>query len=542
MNVKNIFIISVMAIILLSVLITGLATSTPMVGDEVTHYYLLKKQAADLTTPNFTSLIPTAYGHEDIRILPHVIGWHYLGALVYKVIPSYVSVQIFHFLFFFQLLVASYFLVKDILPSSRSVFFYIILIVSCPMVTLFSITFYQGLPMTAQLVTAFCLLVRKRPVQSSLFMALGLLMKENAILFLPWYIFGVLYVVWKSKNTKVRKVASLLTTATVVLATIVVLELTLFHHTEHHYNPVGNVIQRVTAMQNAKKIATSTAPRTSAASDTAKTATTPHRTPHITFNHPGDVRRSINWLIYPGALFWVMLLFAAFFVIKKRGQCNSSRTVWMLSLVGILYSLCANYLLGKERRDFRYFIPAIPFIFIPIVYFAAPILNFKWVARILIILCVLQVGAALAKTYSLRHISPQQQEVITFLKNNKIPGNYIFMYPEGNYRLFPYQHIWYLSLDVKAMHQHRNGILHNMPTLSEFWQSPPENILQALEKRGIGALVIKKHLIRDLPLDTTNMGIYPLEFTSNLDNYPFLTKKFSNSYADIYYLNLKAHP
>jgi len=118
------------------------------------------------------------------------------------------------------------------------------------------------------------------------------------------------------------------------------------------------------------------------------------------------------------------------------------------------------------------------------------------------------------------------------------------MYPEGNYRLFPYESIWYLDWDTDAVARLRGGGMayRNMPSLSEFWQSPSEDILRALKKREIGALVIKKHLIRDVPLDTDNMGVYPLKFTRDLESNPFLTKKFSNSYADIYYLNSKDDP
>jgi len=116
MKYENAFTIAVMGIAFLGVLTTGLASSTPMIGDEVTHYYFLENQASDLTTLNFTATIPTAYGSDTVRKTTHTILWHYLGAMFYKAIPSFKSVQIFHCLFFIQLLLACYFLVKIFFP------------------------------------------------------------------------------------------------------------------------------------------------------------------------------------------------------------------------------------------------------------------------------------------------------------------------------------------------------------------------------------------------------------------------------------------
>jgi len=67
-----------------SVLFVGLSAPQVMVGDEVTHYYMLKTQSQNLLQPNFTAEIPTNYGDSDIRQYPHSFLWHYVGAVLYR--------------------------------------------------------------------------------------------------------------------------------------------------------------------------------------------------------------------------------------------------------------------------------------------------------------------------------------------------------------------------------------------------------------------------------------------------------------------------
>ena len=60
----------------LAVFLTGISTPQVMVGDEVTHYYMLAHQADDLTKPNFFAEIPVASGGSETRRYPHSFVWH----------------------------------------------------------------------------------------------------------------------------------------------------------------------------------------------------------------------------------------------------------------------------------------------------------------------------------------------------------------------------------------------------------------------------------------------------------------------------------
>ncbi len=191
----------VIVLAVLAVVVTGLSAPQVMVGDEVTHYYMLTHQAEDLTKPNFFAEIPMATGENETRRYPHTFIWHYVGALVYYFTSgSFTAIQIYQAFFFLQLLTVAYFLARDRQGvESRSALAYILVLASLPLCLIFSVTFYQDVPVTAQVLTAFFLLRRGRWLASSLFMSLAIGLKVTAVLFYPSFFLMVLY--WQIKKT-----------------------------------------------------------------------------------------------------------------------------------------------------------------------------------------------------------------------------------------------------------------------------------------------------------------------------------------------------
>ena len=98
----------------LAVLSVGFATPQAMIGDEVTHYYMLVNQSHDITKPNFFADIPQATGKIERRRYPHAFLWHYFGAIVYRLSGhSFFGVQLYQAFFLFQLLTVAYLLAKS---------------------------------------------------------------------------------------------------------------------------------------------------------------------------------------------------------------------------------------------------------------------------------------------------------------------------------------------------------------------------------------------------------------------------------------------
>ena len=141
----------------------------------------------------------------------------------------------------------------------------------------------------------------------------------------------------------------------------------------------------------------------------------------------------------------------------------------------------------------------------------------KIVIAIVAAMAILQGGEVLKKTHDLRNVSPGLREAISFLQKNQVSPPRIFMYPEGNYRLFPYAHEWYLQYKLR-----------------EFWKGDNDIRIRMLRQFGIGAVVIKKHLIADVDEAITNLGVYPTYFVRDLEKDGRFQKLFENRDVMIY--------
>lgn len=198
-NGNQIGVCLIISLAFISVLSVGLLTPQAMVGDEVTHFFMLTNQSENLSNPNFYAEIPTGWGATEVRRYPHSFLWHYLGAIVYRITSgSFLAVQIFQSIFFAQFLFVAYLLAKSRHGNeTRSVLLYLLVLASLPVCLIFSVTFYQDIPMTAQVLTAFFLLRKRHWLAGSLFMCLAIGFKETAMLFLP--AFFVLMMIWEFK-------------------------------------------------------------------------------------------------------------------------------------------------------------------------------------------------------------------------------------------------------------------------------------------------------------------------------------------------------
>jgi hypothetical protein len=153
----------------------------------------------------------------------------------------------------------------------------------------------------------------------------------------------------------------------------------------------------------------------------------------------------------------------------------------------------------KSAPDARFFLPALPFLLLPIAEQTVCLPRPKWLISLLASLAILQGGYVLTKTYRLRQVTPELQEAISWLqKNPPVPAK-VFMYPEGNYRLFPVPHEWYMNYHLR-----------------EFWQADNDLRIAILRSFDVGAVVVKKHLIAPVDQKITNLGVYPDYFVRDI--------------------------
>ena len=296
---------------LLAVLITGLTAPGPMIGDEVTHYYMLVENAEQLPETSFDSRIPVpwAEGGVETRTYPHSNLWHYAGAYIYRILGSSSwSVQVYQALFLLQLILAALAFTRGGGPVSGGRDAVLVLtLLSIPSIVLFSVAFYLDVPATAQVVTAFAFLRRRHWLAGAVFLGLGCMMKETILLMAPGYLYCAYRWMdegWRlSKVRVVRMMASGLIIC--VFCGISAAMLRTHDHDYHALKLIEQVGQKVGIVSKDK-------PKASA-SQKAK-ADAPKKNPPkraLIAAHPGDLRQPVNWVVYAGVVLWGVLLSAA---------------------------------------------------------------------------------------------------------------------------------------------------------------------------------------------------------------------------------------
>lgn len=528
---------AIIGLAFLGVLITGIITPQAMIGDEVTHYYMLVDQSKALPTPNFYAHIPTGWGKEEVRLYPHSCLWHYLGAMVYRVTGgSFQSVQIYQTLFWLQFLWIAFLLARmHSGDDSLAPVLYLLVLASLPISLIFSVAFYQDIPMAAQVLTAFYLLKKRKWIWASIFLAIAIAMKVSALLFVPAFL--LVMGLWEYKAGAWRHaVTALLISVFILAVSSWGVGSALWKYAGSRYYPVEQ-FQKIAYVLKSKFSATQKEKTSTSVQDNQKASARPAPPSSekvkgqkikavtayeakIIANHPGDLRIPENFFIYGGGILWLVIITGGVALIYRRlrrkntnGDATSS---WWLFAVGVWYIATSAYLL-RSAPDARFFLPGLPFVLLPFVEGVVKLPRPRIIIAIVAAIAILQSGQVLKKAYALRNVSPGLKDAISFLQKNPVEPPLIFMYPEGNYRLFPYAHDWYLDYKLR-----------------EFWKGDNDARIAMLQKNRIGAMVIKKHLIADVDDAITNLGVYPGYFVSDVEKDKRFRKVFDNRDVVIY--------
>jgi len=534
----------IICIAVCAVFLVGLSAPQVMVGDEVTHYYMMKTQAKLLPRPNFMAEIPSGWGATEVRRYPHSFGWHYLGAVLYRLFGgSFAVIQLYQALFLAQFLGVAYLLARSRRGvQTRSALPYLLILATVPMTLIFSVTFYQDVPMAAQVLTAFYFLRKERWLIATFFMGFALAVKVTAILFFPAF-FTCLFV-WTVRRCRVGKTAVIVCTSLLIIAlctwglgrSINVYAGSTFYPVEKFHQILHLVQEEISSREKEpikankqEKILAGSAVRTvrqQAGSVTIKQQVPPGKTPDdqakiiseqqasIIANHPGDLRIKANFFIYGGLLLWLLILAGAVAAVLQRMglRCKHpvrEKSFWLWG-TGLSYTFLAAMFL-KSAPDARFFLPGLPFLLLPIAEQTVCLPRPKWLISLLASLAILQGGYVLTKTYRLRQVTPELKEAISWLrKNSPVPAK-VFMYPEGNYRLFPVPHEWYMNYHLR-----------------EFWQADNDLRIAILRNFDIGAVVVKKHLVAPVDQEITNLGVYPDYFVRDIQQDDRLRTVFEN--------------
>lgn len=508
-----------------SVFVVGLSAPQVMIGDEVTHYYMMETQSQLLPQPNFEARIPTNWGTTEVRTYPHSFLWHYLGAILHRLSGgSFAVIQLYQALFMAQFLGVAYLLARSRRGvQTRSTLPYLLVLATIPMTLMFSVTFYQDIPMAAQILTGFYLLRKNRWLPASFFMCLAIGIKVTAILFFP--AFFICLLIWSvQRHGILHALASFGCSAIIILMCTWGLGKSINVYAGSGFYPVEKVhklVKIVRAKINSEQMKPANGSVAQHSGTPAKrNQIISEQDAAIIANHPGDLRIKENYFVYGGVLLWLMIFAGGISVVLQRlgMPCKHPvrETTWWLWGVGLSYSVLVAVFL-KTAPDARFFLPALPFLLLPIAEKTVCLPRAKWFITLVASLAILQGGYVLAKTYNLRRINPELTDAISFLERMPPIPNKVFMYPEGNYRLFPTPHEWYMNYHLR-----------------QFWRADNNTRLAMLHKYGVGAIVIKKYLIASVDSDITKLGVYPDYFVHEIKRDKRFQKVFENSRVVIY--------
>lgn len=529
-----------------STLGVGLATREPMIGDEVTHYYMLTNQAENLLRPVFQAEIPVGWGEPEVRTYPHVNGWHYLGAVIYRLTGRSIGgVQIYQSLFWLQFLLAAAWLARRRNgKGSRVPVLYVLLLATLPVASIFSVAFYQDIPAAAQVLMAFAMAFYGHWISGLIFMLLALSFKVTSFLFVPAFLVVIALNGYKGWSCLGRAIAARRAALRCAVVGLLVLlcsfgwDVVLEKYADGRYYPFEVVSRTFNSWQehlDAKQSTSNVTPTAGVPAEPPASSPEPVDRPslvvtpyekEIIANHPGDLRLPKNYLIYGGGVLWLVLLLGAGWRLCEcafRKRAKETLSSVGLVLTGIAYVLPTAYLV-RTAPDARFFLPAIPFLLLPFVEWVGRSPKIRVTASILSALAILQAGHVYAKVHALRDVPSELREAIAHLKESPPDPARIFMYPEGNYRLFPVPHDWYLRY-----------------WLRDFWQGDNDLRLKILKRERIGAIVVKKHLIGEPDAAYTNLGIYPKAFVKDIDSDPRFRKIFENAGIIIYRVPFASH-
>ena len=470
-------------------------------------------------------------GEPETRRYPHSFFWHYCGAIIYALTNgSFAAIQLYQGFFFLQLLGVAYLLARDRQgDESRSALAYVLVLASLPLSLIFSVAFYQDVPLTAQILTAFYCLRRGQWLVASLFLSLAIGLKVTAVLFYP--AFFLLLIAWQ-----VQRSGWLKGSLACCCALLIVLGSTWFvgravvTYGQAEFYPQARMEKvlkttkesMLTHLPLLSKTLGIDQVNTSLSARPDISGGIREDSPTVIANHPGDLRITENYLVYGGIVLWLIvgyvILAKIFYKVSPPGYCLKCRqpSLW-LYFVGGSYTLLAAWFI-RTSPDARFFLPGLPFLLLPFLEKAVCLPKPKVFITILATLALLQGSYVLQKTYTLRALSPALQEGIRFLAENP-PNGRIFMYPEGNYRFFPAQHEWYLGYRLR-----------------DFWRADNAKRKEMLHRFGVSAVVIKKHLVAPVDDQITNLGVYPIEFVDDIQRDASFLKGFENDALLIYFL------
>lgn len=492
-------------------LITIGICSKPFLGDEIYHFRFAK----DAYNSNSRPVFDSQYGTMEMPTILYTAPpfWSLSLAGLWKITGgiSTIVAQFYQVFFYVIIIVSTYFLAKE-LYSEKAAMISALLVATVPMMVSFSILLYTDIPVTALCLAGILFTIKKKYLLAGIFWSLAILTKNNAAFFLPAVILFLIYM----KDCKcLVKLKNLF----YMFLPICILSLMEFKWRLNAFlnSPIG-IIQGISPKSispegvSGSGIIEYTNRGISLLGKAVSSFFSDRLIPNITFftkkpiEHLNSYSLDIRDLsMYLGVV--LLVLSICYLVRKKYEKKDMSIGIFVMC-----YAISTFFVIGFNT-DIRYFMPMVPLVCILA---SKSLVDCKaiWVKRMVVLVCICQLSAALAYVYQKREISVSIKEGFDFIKNNT-PTDSLVVYPEANLQE-------YAQRKVMWTNSKRSASLRNL-----FWSDDINKIKSVICLNEINYIIIKKNRSYD-DGHVRHLGGYPISFVKKLPDYEFLKLAFDN--------------
>lgn len=470
-------------------------------GDEIYHF----RFARDIFQTGERVTYDPFFGKDFTRQTHYHIPplWHLLLALLWTVAGgvSLHIAQVYHTLYFILLLVAVYYLGKE-LYGEKEAHYSLILAGSVPMIVSFSILFYVDVPVAALAAFTILLIIKGRYFSGGLAFGLTCFTKFNGFFFfIPFLtiIFCLNY-----KNRWLLKSLAFFSAAMLIIAPDLYWRETHFGK-ESHLGNLKNITRDLVlrAHERLRDIKT-----VSPWGQKQLTLKKEEKKVILFYNSSfTNIKDNVKY-------FGLGLPFLLMLYLMRRRFEKKDLLLWGPTFFYFLFFL----FLFKPSADIRYLLPIAPFLCIIASKALSSWSNRKGVFALLGI-CLIQFVSVLVFVYFQRQISPEIYHGFQYIKMHT-PEDARIVYPEYNLTEYTNRRVVWTT---------------NFWRLEEVLWGSDEMIKNALKKNQIQYILIKKSRIYD-DKEVRHTGGYPKSFVDRLPTLSFLEMDFENEELSLWKL------
>ena len=482
------------ALTFLVIILTGLLTDIYL-GDETIHYRISSILYETGKRPVYDPLMH--YSEAGKRLFLSDVLWHYGLALFGKVSGgiSKVSAQLYQALYYLVLVICTYLLSRR-LYGEETALGSIFVLVSIPMVPVFSVILHTDIPIAVLAVLCFLMLQRKSYFAAGVFLGLSLVMKRTIYMLLPAIFWLTLIDVDDEFKGWLKRLVFLTVPAVLIMIPDSYFRIRHFGYDSFLMTPMTPARLHVPYLEGLSQMS-------------------PSEMPNVFVDVSNPVYDYTALFTHFGPLLFIFLILYLF----RRKNKKDDRFIVLPVLSCFLIFLYLTIFLDIAPM-LRHISLLIPFLAI-IGALGLNTVKSRFLRRALLVLCLVQFLIASGYIYSKRKVPDDKAEAYRFVKES-------------------------LHADARIMAVNDSALAFRTGRISQwtsafcyreldylFWKADEEEALRIISRYGTDYILIENDRVYDDSV-TRHLHDYPKSFVDKLPGFPFLEKIYSNEAVSIW--------